>query len=453
MHSKSIFPLVGTLCFFLVISVQAKNQANPEFVLQKGPTQSFVWSDKDEDLSHQHKYLLAQKYQNEPAKRHLAVKYLTDSARMGYDQAQYDLGMKYYRGELFAKNLTKARKWFEKAAAQEHLKSMFQLALMLQKGEGGSRDPKRAVHFLTVASENGLGEAQHALAIIYLKQGNAKNIDSAIFWLRKAVQQENSDAKRDLGFLYIDGVGVEKNYRQAQQLLTEPAQQGNPMSQFLLGEIYSRGGYGVEKRTKQARHWYQAALQSGYMDAKIGIQKLNGQASGLTRSFVPSTSTEKRYKSNNKSSRKKSTKKTQNSRSRLSQQKANSNLKVTDTKGTDREEPLVQFNKAWVFAWKKAWQNKDFNRYRGFYSRYFKNHKNNYQSWIRYRKKIIEKSNNIHIKISNLSVKPHKKKQVLVTFQQIYQSESYSDKVIKTQYWRQDRDLKWRIVFEGSQPL
>ena len=376
----------------------AKNQASPDLFIQSSPSQSFVWSDNDKNLSSQHKFLLALKYEKNKTKHNLAKKYLSDSAALGYVKAQYHLGMKYFQGEMFNQDLKQARHWFKKATEQGYVKAQYQLALMLQKGEGGSRNESQAIKLLKLASENGLGEAQHALAVNYLQNPEFQNIDRAIFWLQKSVKQENADAKRDLGFLYFDGSGVEKNFQQAVELLEAPAKQGNPLSQYLLGVIFSSGGYGIEKQTQKSRHWYTLALQSGYMDAKIGIQKLNGKS----RSFAT------------------------------------------------KARPSADFNKALIYAWKQAWQTKNFGRYKRFYSKQFKNQNKNYSSWINYRKKIIQQSKNIKIEISNLSIKAKKKNQVLVKFYQKYTSETFSDKVLKEQYWQKDKNERWQIVYEGA---
>jgi len=394
-----ISPIV--ICCGLIPVVYAKNQASPDLFIQSAPSQKFVWSDKDENLSSQHKFLLALKYEKNKSKQDLALKYLKDSARLGYAKAQYHLGKKYYQGEMLNKDFQQARLWFKKAAAQGYIKAQFKLALMLQNAQGGPRNDSQAIKLLKIASENGLGEAQHALAVNYLQNPKYQNIERAIFWLQKSVEQDNADAKRDLGFLYFDGSGVNKNFRQAMELLETPAQQGNPMSQYLMGEILSSGGYGIRKQPEKSRYWYTLALQSGYMDAKIGIQKLNGKS----RSFSVKQATPK---------------------------------------------PSTDFKTALIYDWKQAWQSKNFGRYKSFYSQQFKNQSKNYHSWIKYRRKIIQQSNNIQIEISNLTVKPKNNNRVLVKFYQKYQSETFSDKVLKEQYWQKGKDNRWQIVYEGA---
>jgi len=394
---KSVF-----ICFFLSTWVLANNQANPTIFVDKFKSQSFIWSDDTDKLSGQHKYLLARKYAKEAGKKDLALKYLRDSANKGFAKAQYELGMKFYDGEQLKRNHKSARSWFSKAAMQAHIKAQFQLGLMYKNAEGGEQNLSQAIRLLEKAAENGHGGAQHALAVTYLSNDDNKDIRQAMFWLKKSVQQNNPDAQRDLGFLFYQGLGTPKDYKQAVALLSEPASQGNPMSQYLLGEIYAKGGYGIGQQKEKSQNWYKLALQSGYPDAKLGLQKLQ-KSPNKSRSFVVKKNTVPK---------------------------------------------LSNFNVKQLHKWKKSWEKKDIDSYLNFYSRNFKGKSGSYKSWAKYRRKVIRKSDNIRIKIRNVQTKVQNPRNILVSFNQKYYSDSYSDQVFKKQHWRKEKDSQWRIVSE-----
>ena len=52
-----------------------------------------------------------------------AIEYSEQAAHLGLAQAQYNLGGMYYNGQGTEQNITKAREWWEKAAAQGFRKS------------------------------------------------------------------------------------------------------------------------------------------------------------------------------------------------------------------------------------------------------------------------------------------------------------------------------------------
>jgi|GEM_PF-2775265 len=407
-----LFKILLISCLLIPCS-WAINQANPNIFSKSLANQSFVWSDDTDKLSGQHKYLLSKKYQQNPNKQKLGIQFLKDSAGKGYADAQYDLGMKFFKGEKLNKNLLLANKWLTKAASQEHVKAQFQLGLMYQNGEGVKRNTFKAIKYLHKAAENGHGGAQHALAINYMTQN--KNIEQALFWLQKSVQQNNSDAQRDLGYLYYQGLGTKKDYRQAVALLSEPASQGNPMSQFLLGEIYAEGGYGIGQQRDKSLNWYKQALRSGYSDAQIAMNKLHNkdksQTSEKSRSFVVASKITPKPKHTSKKS----------------------DFKVNQ-----------------LYQWKNAWEQKDVNSYLDFYSKKFRGKKRDYRGWVEYRRKVIGKSDNIRIKLGNIKTEIKNSKNIVVSFNQYYQSNNYSDKVYKRQYWQKEGDSHWRIVREYS---
>jgi hypothetical protein len=75
---------------------------------------------------------------------------------------------------------------------------------------------------------------------------------------RRAAEQGDGAAMVKFGSMYIDGRGVEQDYRQAVQWFRRAAEQGYPEAQLLLGEMYYEGR-GLPRDYLQAYRWWSLA--------------------------------------------------------------------------------------------------------------------------------------------------------------------------------------------------
>lgn len=76
-------------------------------------------------------------------------------------------------------------------------------------------------------------------------------------------------AECQVGFAYLQGIGVEKDLEKALYWTTRGAQHGDRDSQCNLAWMYEEG-LGVEKNTEKAKYWYR---QSALQDHDLSIQK------------------------------------------------------------------------------------------------------------------------------------------------------------------------------------
>ena len=79
-------------------------------------------------------------------------------------------------------------------------------------------------------------------------------------------------------YLYGNYVEMEKNYKESFEEIEKTAKQGNPHSQFNLGQMYYEG-LGVEKDYKKAFQWIEKSAKQGFAQAQnnLGIMYVNGQ--------------------------------------------------------------------------------------------------------------------------------------------------------------------------------
>ena len=123
--------------------------------------------------------------------------------------AQFNIGMKYYRGDGVAKDYGKAAQWFGNAADQGHATGQWYLALLYFNGYGLPKDQKQAIHWSRKAAESGNQIAQYNLGWRFnLGEGVPQDYVQAEMWYRKAAEQDNADAQQGLGSLYNLGHGV-----------------------------------------------------------------------------------------------------------------------------------------------------------------------------------------------------------------------------------------------------
>jgi len=104
-------------------------------------------------------------------------------------------------------------------------------------------------------AEQGLPEAQYRLARSYMYgDGVDQNIDKAIQWFQKAIEQGHEKAKQSLDMLMFD-------------LCKHHAEQGNPDAQYELGLRYW-DGIGIEQNREEADQWFRQAAEQGHEQAK-----------------------------------------------------------------------------------------------------------------------------------------------------------------------------------------
>lgn len=96
-----------------------------------------------------------------------------------------------------------------------------------------------------------------------------KNEYLSTIWWEKSAQLGLTNAMRETGRRYFEGIGVRKNLDRSILWLTEAAKQGDVESQFFLGKLltgYIRGGPLLCK-PKDGSQWLCAAAENGHEEA------------------------------------------------------------------------------------------------------------------------------------------------------------------------------------------
>jgi len=137
-----------------------------------------------------------------------------DSGVAAYDAADYEKAFKI---------------WWD--LRYEDLAAMRNLAMMLRKGQGTQKDPKKAEELYLRASEAGLPTAQADLADMYLKgELGPPDLARALPYLEAAAAANHPVAQYQLGQFYETGAPplVPQNLEVARQLYAAAAKRGMP---------------------------------------------------------------------------------------------------------------------------------------------------------------------------------------------------------------------------------
>lgn len=220
-------------------------------------------------------------------------------AEAGEKLAQYVVGELYRKGEGVTADAALAFDWLRKSAEQGEPRAQLELGLMYRIGYGVERSDTDAVKWLKLAAEQGNGDAAYNLGYILDKgtqistkdpqwaqltagvnlpkelQGSderkvlVRNAAEAARWYRRAAEHRHIGAMVNLGNMYRDGRGVEKNGSEAIRLFQAAAEgvrtnKTDPMPSMAalnLAVAYEKGDI-VAQDYGAAAQWAEATLAS-----------------------------------------------------------------------------------------------------------------------------------------------------------------------------------------------
>lgn len=121
---------------------------------------------------------------------------------------------------------------------------------------------------LEVIAEQGNAAALYLLGVFHSGSNEEEqvDIDLALKYYEKAVQQNFLPAINNLADKYENGTGVSKNLKIAFEFYSVAADQEIAASQYSLGLFYLKGLY-VEKDDELARQWLKKAEKNGWFPA------------------------------------------------------------------------------------------------------------------------------------------------------------------------------------------
>ncbi len=136
---------------------------------------------------------------------------LKRSAQMGDSAALFEIGRRFTDGDGVERDLAKAAKWYEQAAAKGFAPAQYRIGNFFEKGHGVEADAAQAANWYLKAAEAGNVIAMHNLAVLHAegKIGGEPDMATAFNWFRKAAEYGVRDSQVNAGILYTNGVDEE----------------------------------------------------------------------------------------------------------------------------------------------------------------------------------------------------------------------------------------------------
>jgi TPR repeat protein len=145
--------------------------------------------------------------------------YLQEAAGFGEPQAQFQLARLLESGDGIEQDPNLAFANYQKAADQGHLWALTFLGLCFQRGTGTAPDPKRGFECFTKAAREGVPLAMHCLGEAYIEgRGVEPNPGEGINWYRRGVELGDVGCTAELADCYEFGKAVPQDLRQALEL-------------------------------------------------------------------------------------------------------------------------------------------------------------------------------------------------------------------------------------------
>ena len=104
--------------------------------------------------------------------------------------------------------------------------------------------------------------------------------------LRPLADQGDTKAQADMGYMYLNGFGVEKNGGQAVRWFFRSADNGNPKAQAMLSHLYFGGDAGVSRDLALSAKWDRRAADQGYAEAEYDLGALYENGFGVSQDYV-----------------------------------------------------------------------------------------------------------------------------------------------------------------------
>ncbi|MCI7549280.1 MAG: sel1 repeat family protein, partial [Campylobacter sp.] len=111
---------------------------------------------------------------------------------------------------------------------------------------------------------------------------NNKEYDKAAELLKKACDGGNMRGCYNLGVMYSNGNGVEKNKQKAAELYKKVCDGGDMDGCYNLGTIYANGN-GVEKNKQKAAELYKKVCDGGDMDGCYNLGTIYANGNGVEK--------------------------------------------------------------------------------------------------------------------------------------------------------------------------
>lgn len=222
------------------------------------------------------KMLLASILLNKPKDKDTvltAVKLLKEAEDAGDKFAYYLIGYGYFQGwePLVELNHDEAEKRFVECYNEYKDGSIAGSLAELYTYSEEKCDYKKAYEFATIAAEDDEAEGYLILGWLYLDGlGVDKDLNLALENYKMAAALGNDTAMNQIGYIYMGQEGFEADPEQAFYWFNEAAKNGLDVGYYNLGCCY-RDGFGVDEDAEKAADCFKKSAEMGYVNAMLEL--------------------------------------------------------------------------------------------------------------------------------------------------------------------------------------
>lgn len=197
-----------------------------------------------------------------------ALEWFTKAAIQGEPFSQNEVGFIYENDG----NYEEAINWYSKAAEQDNNLAQYNLGNIffniannhcIEKKEKEELYEK-AAYWLEKSANQGYAAAQNQLGLLYMNGlGVPQKYSRAMELFDLAIKGNDTNALNNKGKIYLK----DKKYEDALSWFNRAAEKGVATALFNIGVMYENG-FGVEKDLDSALVWYQRAVDKGYSEGQ-----------------------------------------------------------------------------------------------------------------------------------------------------------------------------------------
>lgn len=149
----------------------------------------------------------------------------------------------------------------------------YRLGLRFLEGDELPQDYSKALYWLRKACENNNENALNEIGNCYYHAiGVEQDVRKAVYYYEKSSNMGCLEATNNLAYCYQHGVGVLSDVKKAAELYLLAANRGNADAQFNTAFCYEKG-IGIEKNGSIAIEWLIKSANQGYPNALFNLAK------------------------------------------------------------------------------------------------------------------------------------------------------------------------------------
>lgn len=219
------------------------------------------------------------------------VQWLLKAAEQGNAAAEYKLGKIYIDGNKdIRKDSIRGIEWIIRAAKRGHPEAIKWIRPPDFNYSAPSQYPqlseiRGAEWFLREEEKLSRGNLAESTQLRILDIGGIdirQDTNEAVMWWQKIAEQGSPVAQHMLGNMYKKGSGVKEDLVEAVRWYTRAAEQGDTEAQCDLAQMYF-DGKGVQKDEPQAASWLRKAAVQGYAYAQNFLAYIYGKGQGVPK--------------------------------------------------------------------------------------------------------------------------------------------------------------------------